>query len=75
MKDEGKCEAFSDGIPVWKKYALSIPEAAKYFGIGEKRLYQVIEQHKGANCMVEVGSHGKIHRECFVRFLEQASCV
>ena len=36
MKDEARAEAFSDGIPVWKKYALSIPEAAKYFGIGEK---------------------------------------
>ena len=75
MKDEVKGEAFSDGIPVWKKYALSIPEAAKYFGIGEKRLYQVIEQHQGANFILEVGSHVKIKRELFGRFIDQASCV
>ena len=25
-------------IPVWRKYSLSIQEAASYYGIGEKRL-------------------------------------
>lgn len=28
----------NDTVSIWKKYALTIQEAAKYFGIGEKRL-------------------------------------
>ena len=35
-------------VPLWKRYALSIPEAAKYFGVGEKRLYQIIAENEGA---------------------------
>jgi len=31
-------------VPLWKRYALSIPEAAKYFGIGEKRLLQRMKE-------------------------------
>ena len=52
-------------VPLWKRYALSIPEAAKYFGIGEKRLYQIIAENEGADFILEIGSHIKIKRELF----------
>lgn len=62
-------------VPLWKRYALSIPEAAKYFGVGEKRLYQIIAENEGADFILEIGSHIKIKRELFGRFLDRATCV
>lgn len=62
-------------VPLWKRYALSIPEAAKYFGVGEKRLYQIVAENEGADFILEIGSHIKIKRELFGRFLDRATCV
>ena len=62
-------------VPLWKRYALSIPEAAKYFGIGEKRLYQIIAENEGADFILEIGYHIKIKREFFGRFLDSSTCV
>lgn len=38
-------------VPLWKKYALSIEEAAKYFRIGENKLRQMGNEDKDA-CFV-----------------------
>ncbi len=62
-------------VPVWEKYSLSIPEAAEYFGIGEKRLYQLVAAHQGADFILEIGAHVKIKRELFSRFLDRATFV
>ena len=64
-----------EGIPIWKRYSLSVPEAAQYFGIGEKRLYQIIAEHQGDDFLLEIGSHTKIKRELFSRFLDRATCI
>ncbi len=64
-----------DVIPLWQKYSLSIPEAAKYFGIGETRIYQIVAEHPDANFILEIGSHVKIKRVLFERFLDASSCV
>lgn len=68
-------KAKEESVPLWKRYALSISEAAKYFGIGEKRLYQIIAEHEGEDFILEIGSHIKIKRELFGRFLDKATCV
>lgn len=67
--------SLDETVPLWKRYALSISEAAKYFGIGEKRLYQIIAEHEGEDFILEIGSHIKIKRELFGRFLDKATCV
>ena len=72
---KSKTKKEEDGIPLWQRYALSIPEAAKYFGIGETRLYQIVAEHPGADFILEIGSHVKIKRVLFERFLDAASCV
>ena len=73
IKDSSKRE--DDRIPLWNRYSLSIPEAAKYFGIGETRIYQIVAEHPGADFILEIGSHVKIKRVLFERFLDAASCV
>lgn len=72
---KSKVKKEEDGIPLWQRYSLSIPEAAKYFGIGETRLYQIVAEHPGADFILEIGSHVKIKRVLFERFLDAASCV
>ena len=69
------CENVDHGIPLWKRYSLSVPEAARYFGIGETRLYRIIAEHSGADFILEIGSHVKIKRVLFERYLDAASCV
>ena len=71
----GTSKRDEDGIPLWQRYSLSVPEAAKYFGIGETRLYQIVAEHPGADFILEIGSHVKIKRVLFERFLDPASCV
>ena len=71
----GTSKRDEDGIPLWQRYSLSVPEAAKYFGIGETRLYQIVSEHPGADFILELGSHVKIKRVLFERFLDAASCV
>ena len=40
MDDENELENQSIDIPIWKRYLLSVTEAAQFYHIGEKRLRQ-----------------------------------
>ena len=62
-------------IPVWKKYSLSIQEAAEYYGIGEKRLRQIITDNPCADFILEIGSHVRIKRLLFEKYLDESSMV
>lgn len=59
---KSKTKRDEDGIPLWQRYSLSVPEAAKYFGIGETRLYQIVSEHPGADFILEIGSHVNVRR-------------
>ncbi|SFQ50904.1 excisionase [Pseudobutyrivibrio ruminis] len=63
------------GVPLWKKYSLNIQEAAEYYGIGEKRLRQIISENRDAAFVLEVGSHTRIKRELFEKYLDESTVV
>ena len=67
--EENKC------IPLWKKYSLSIQEAAIYYGIGEKKLRQLVADHEGEDFILEIGAHVRIKRVMFEKYLDEASVV
>ena len=63
------------GVPLWRKYSLSVQEAAEYYGIGEKRIRQIISENRSADFVLEVGAHTRIKRELFERYLDNSSVV
>ena len=64
-----------ESIPLWQRYSLSVEEAAKYFCIGENRIYQIIREHPDADFILGIGSHVKLKRVLFEKFLDRATCI
>lgn len=56
-------------VPVWEKYALTIYEAAEYFGIGEHRLRTLVRENRQADFVLWIGVKVEIKRELFEKFL------
>ena len=62
-------------VPIWEKYTLNIEEAATYYGIGTKRLYEIIRNNPNEDFLLEIGSHYRIKRALFEAFLDKAKTV
>lgn len=62
-------------VPIWKKYSLNIEEAANYYGIGIKKLYGIIHDHPNADFLLGVGSHYRIKRVMFEKFLDDMTTI
>lgn len=65
----------SNTVSIWKKYSLNIKEAAEYYGIGEKRIRQIASENPNADFVLEVGSHIRIKRELFEKYLDESTVV
>lgn len=66
---------YKQKVPIWNKYALSIEEAADYFGIGQKKLRKIVEENSTAEFVLKNGAFTKIKRVKFEMFLDQTSCI
>ena len=62
-------------IPVWRRYTLTIEEAAGYYHIGEGKLRMLIDGHPNEDFYVMNGNRALIKREKFERYLDQATAV
>ena len=62
-------------IPVWRRYTLTIEEAAGYYHIGEGKLRMLIDQNPYEDFYVMNGNRALIKREKFERYLDQATAV
>lgn len=58
-------------IPVWRKYILSVQEAAKYFHIGDKKLKKLIDENPNAEFILWNGSRPQIKRKLFEQFIDE----
>ena len=58
-------------IPVWRKYTLSMQEAAKYFHIGDKKLRKLIDENPDAEFILWNGSRPQIKRRVFEQFIDE----
>ena len=57
-------------VPIWKKYALTVQEAAEYFGVGEKRIRIITHNNRNANYLLWNGSKVLIKRVRFEEYLD-----
>ncbi|RRK31606.1 helix-turn-helix domain-containing protein [Schaedlerella arabinosiphila] len=62
-------------IPVWKKYTLSIEEAAEYFRIGRSRLREIASENPDADFILSNGNRIQIKRKKFEEFIDNASVI
>ena len=62
-------------IPVWKKYTLSIEEAAAYFRIGEHKLRNLINKNKNADYLLWNGNRVQIKRVKFEKFVDSLEAI
>lgn len=86
-QDSKKCKVLKDvvinmgiaqmkkEIPIWEKYTLNVEEAASYYGIGVKKIYEIIHDNPNADFLLEVGTHYRIKRILFERFLDGATTI
>ena len=62
-------------IPLWRRYALTIEEAARYYHIGEGKLRSIIDTHPNESFFMMNGNRVLIKREKFERYLDMATVI
>ena len=62
-------------VPTYRKYTIGIEEAARYYGIGTKKLRQIIADNPSGDFFLEIGRHVLIKRRQFEAYLDSASAL
>ena len=62
-------------IPIWRKYTLSIEEAAAYFRIGEHKLRRIINENKNADYLLWNGNRVQIKRVKFEKYVDTLEAI
>lgn len=62
-------------LSISEKYALTIAESCKYFGIGEHTLRRLIDNNKDADWLFRIGSRTMIKRRKFEQLLDKADTI
>lgn len=57
------------------KYCLTIEEASDYFGIGEKKIRQIVTENVDAGFVIQNGVKYLIKRKRFEDFLEEMTAI
>jgi len=70
-----KNEIQQNTIPVWKRYALTVTEAAEYYHIGENKLRMIADEHPEADFIIMNGNRILIKRQKFEEYLDRATVV
>ena len=75
MRNMNNNEKQQNAIPVWKRYALTITEAAEYYHIGENKLRMIADEHLEADFIIMNGNRILIKRQKFEEYLDHATVV
>lgn len=65
----------NNDVQIKDKFCLSISEASKYFGIGEKKLRQLVAENLDSGFVIQNGVKILIKRERFEGFLNDISSI
>ena len=64
-----------NNVRICEKYALTVTEAAAYFGIGEKKLRSMIVDYNHLGLFIQFGVKSMIKRQKFEAFLNDATAI
>lgn len=67
-------EDMKQTVPVWEKYALTVEEAAAYFGIGQNKLRELVDKD-GRHFVLHVGNKKLIKRHLFERYIDGQNII
>lgn len=62
-------------VPIADKYCLSIPEAAEYFGVGEKKIRQIFTDQQDSGLFLQNGSKILVKRIKFEEYLDRLTAI
>ena len=62
-------------VLLWKKYALTLSEAAQYFGIGERKLQQSADDNRDTGIVIDNGVKLLFKRERFSEWLNEVNSI
>lgn len=62
-------------VPLWEKYALTVDQAAEYFGIGQKKIRNMICIYQDAKWYMLNGERTLIKRKLFEDFLNETQAI
>ena len=62
-------------VRICEKYALTVAEAAAYFGIGEKKLRSMISDYSHLGLFIQNGTKYMIKRQKFEDFLNNTTVI
>ena len=62
-------------VPLWKKYALTLSEAAQYFGIGVRKLQQIADDNSDPGIVIDNGVKLLFKREKFVEWMNEVNSI
>ena len=68
-------ESKNETIPPWKRYVLTITEAAEYYHIGEKKLRSIADENLNSDFIIMNGNRVLFKRRQFETFLDNATCI
>ena len=57
-------------IAFYDKYLLTVDEAAAYFHIGNKKFYEIIQNHPGSKWILRNGKRMMIKKDMFAKWLD-----
>lgn len=61
--------------PIYLKYTLTITEASDYFGIGQKKLRQIVDDNPDADYVLHNGTKTHIKRRIFEEFIDNTNRI
>ena len=62
-------------IPIWRKYTLTVEEAAVYFRVGENKLRKIIAENKDADFLLWNGTRPQIKRKKFEEYIDNVGVI
>ncbi len=74
-KEHTKNDESTMDVRICEKFSLTIPEAAAYFGIGEKKLRSMIADYSHLGLFLQIGVKHTVKREKFEAFLNEAYTI